>query len=138
MKFNKEFLRDCRKYNGYTQEELARLIGVTKQAVQKWEQGEAIPRMAKIKRLAEVLKTSLDNLVHLEVTKHDITTRVSGNNNSTSAIGDHNIFFNPEKAESIIADCRNKLISALIEADIDPVALKQVLQIINSIMGAKK
>ena len=138
MKFNKEFLRDCHKYNGYTQEELARLIGVTKQAVQKWEQGEAIPRMAKIKRLAEVLKTSLDNLVHLEVTKHDITARVSGNNNSTSAIGDHNIFFNAEKAESIIADCRNKLISALIEADIDPVALKQVLQIINSIMGAKK
>lgn len=47
MKFNKEFLRDCRKYNGYTQEELARLIGVTKQAVQKWEQGEATPPYCK-------------------------------------------------------------------------------------------
>ena len=70
----------------------------------------------------------------------DVLPEVRQLHNSTAVqnSGDHNIFFNAEKAESIIADCRNKLISALIEADIDPVALKQVLQIINSIMGAKK
>lgn len=138
MKFNREFLKDCRKYNDYTQEELAELIGVTKQAVQKWEQGEVTPRMSKIKVMAEVLNTDIDNLVAMDATGNNIARQKGNSNTNATAIGNRNIFFNDTNASAIIADCRNRLITALIESDIEPVALKQVLQIVNNVLGGRK
>ncbi|WP_342051978.1 MULTISPECIES: helix-turn-helix domain-containing protein [unclassified Cupriavidus] len=45
----------AREAKGWNQSELARAMGVTPQAVQKWEAGTAVPRMAKMAAIARVL-----------------------------------------------------------------------------------
>jgi len=53
MKF-KDKLRKLRKNNNITQEQLADLIGVSRQAVSKWESGLSIPDMEKIIELCKI------------------------------------------------------------------------------------
>ena len=43
----------CRKKAGMSQEALAARIGVSRQAVSKWETGEAEPELGKLRLLAE-------------------------------------------------------------------------------------
>lgn len=45
-----------------TQTELARQIGVGQSAVAQWEAGKNNPRLIVLKRMAEVLKCSIDDL----------------------------------------------------------------------------
>ncbi len=58
-----ENLRQIRKKKGLSQEELAELAEVSRQAVSKWEQGEGYPETEKLLLLASVLGTSLDSLM---------------------------------------------------------------------------
>lgn len=55
-----------RKYKQMTQEDIAEMVGVTRQAVAKWESGETIPDLDKCKILAEVFGVSLDDLANYE------------------------------------------------------------------------
>ena len=48
---------------GMTQEKLAETIGVSRQAVQKWESGTAIPDIEKLIKLSKCFNVSLDALV---------------------------------------------------------------------------
>ena len=59
-------LLQMRKMKGFTQEEIAEKIGVTRQAVAKWEAGETVPDLDKCKMLAEVFEVSLDDLANYE------------------------------------------------------------------------
>lgn len=61
MKFN-ENLIGYRKLKGLTQEEMAEKMQVSRQSVSKWENGEAVPELAKIIKLADILEVSLDVL----------------------------------------------------------------------------
>ena len=65
MEFN-EKLQELRKSKGLTQEELAEKLGVSRQAVAKWESGETIPDLEKCKLLAELFGVSLDDLANYE------------------------------------------------------------------------
>jgi len=56
-------LYDLRHQAGLSQEELANLMGVTRQAVQKWEAGTSRPDMDNLVSLADYFKVSLDFLV---------------------------------------------------------------------------
>ena len=56
-------LRIFRKKSGFTQEEIAEKLGVTRQAVAKWERGETSPDVEFCIRLAELYGTSVDALV---------------------------------------------------------------------------
>jgi len=56
-------LRSRRKEKGLTQRELARRLGVTQQAVAKWEAGQAAPEPATIARLADLFSVSADYLL---------------------------------------------------------------------------
>lgn len=49
-----------------TQEELAEAVGVTRQAVAKWEAGETVPDLEKCRLLAETFGVSLDDLANYE------------------------------------------------------------------------
>ena len=62
----KDNLIQLRKYHRLTQEELAEKIGVTRQAIAKWEAGETMPDLEKSRLLAEVLEVSLDDLAKFE------------------------------------------------------------------------
>ena len=59
-------LVQMRKLHGMTQEDLAEKIGVSRQAIAKWESGNSMPDLEKSKLLAEVLNVSLDELANHE------------------------------------------------------------------------
>lgn len=60
-----ENLRTVRKEKGLSQEDLAELLQVSRQAVSKWEQGIGYPEMEKMLLLAQALCVSLDDLMGL-------------------------------------------------------------------------
>ena len=53
----------CRKRAGLSQEALAERLGVSRQAVSKWETGEALPETGKLAALAAELGVSVDWLL---------------------------------------------------------------------------
>ena len=56
-------ISDLRRAKGLTQAELGDRLGVTYQAVSKWERAETLPDTAILPELAEVLETTVDNLL---------------------------------------------------------------------------
>ena len=61
-----ENLVELRKLNNYSQEELAELIGVSRQTLSKYETGESLPDIEKCRQLAEVFSVTVDDLVSYE------------------------------------------------------------------------
>lgn len=61
-----ENLMQLRKLKGYTQEDIAGRVGVSRQSVAKWESGESLPDLEKSRILAEILDVSLDDLASYE------------------------------------------------------------------------
>ena len=52
-----------RKKNGWSQEELAEQLNVSRQSVSKWEGAQAIPDLQKIIAMAELFGVSTDYLL---------------------------------------------------------------------------
>lgn len=57
-------LKKLRKEHRYTQEGIAEKIGVSRQAVAKWENGETVPDIKNCMALAELYGVALDDLVN--------------------------------------------------------------------------
>ena len=53
-----------RKLHNLTQEDVAEKVGVSRQAVAKWESGETMPDLEKSRLLAETFGVSLDDLAN--------------------------------------------------------------------------
>ena len=68
-----ENLRQSRNKRNLTQEELAELLDVSRQAVSKWEQGSGYPEIEKLILIAKELEISLDWLFAEELAKKDDT-----------------------------------------------------------------
>lgn len=62
----KDNLIHLRKMKQMTQEDVAEIAGVSRQAVAKWESGETIPDLEKCRLLAEAFEVSLDDLANFE------------------------------------------------------------------------
>lgn len=62
MKISKSIL-DYRKINNLSQEQLANKIGVTRQAISKWEQEKGTPDIENLILLSGEMNISLDNLI---------------------------------------------------------------------------
>ena len=60
-------LYHIRQRAGLTQEQLAEIMGVSKQAISKWESGKSNPELEKLKRFAERFQVSLDDLLNESV-----------------------------------------------------------------------
>lgn len=58
-----EKIIQCRRKCGLSQEALGEAVGVSRQAVSKWETGDAIPEVTKLVALADVFGVSVDFLV---------------------------------------------------------------------------
>lgn len=76
----------CRKKAGYSQEEMAEKLGVSRQAVSKWETGEAVPELAKFTAIAKLFNVSTDWLLC-----DDDSEPTAQENNSTDASVRHNL-----------------------------------------------
>ena len=62
-----ENLKHFRKKSGISQEELAEICQVSRQAIAKWENEESIPTLENLVFLADYYKISLDELVGRKV-----------------------------------------------------------------------
>ena len=62
MPFN-ENLREIRKKNGITQEQLAEKLNVSRQAVTKWESGKSLPSIHNLKEMAIIFKVTTNELL---------------------------------------------------------------------------
>lgn len=57
------YLREARKSIGISQEDLAELVGVTRQTVSKWESEECFPQTEKLVSISQALNVSIDYLL---------------------------------------------------------------------------
>ena len=62
----KENLIMLRNLHGYSQEEIAEKIGISRQAYAKWERGATVPDIVKCAALAQVYGVSIDSLLKTE------------------------------------------------------------------------
>ena len=60
-------LAKLRKENNYTQEQLADILGVSRQAISKWESNISYPETEKLIRMSELFHCSLDYLLKDEM-----------------------------------------------------------------------
>ena len=58
-----EKLKKARLEAGYTQEELASMLTISRAAVAKWESDRGMPDVSNLKALAEALNVSVDFLL---------------------------------------------------------------------------
>lgn len=65
----KDNLIMLRSINGYSQEEIAREIGISRQAYAKWENGATVPDIEKCQALARVYGVTMDSLVKNQQTE---------------------------------------------------------------------
>ena len=66
-----ENLVELRKYHDFSQEELADMIGVSRQTLSKYETGESLPDIEKCKRLANVFGVTIDDLISYDKKNED-------------------------------------------------------------------
>ena len=63
-----KYLSELRKYYGVTQEDLAVRVGVTRQAVSKWETGTTIPDIEILMNLSEIYGISINDIIKADLT----------------------------------------------------------------------
>lgn len=56
-------IREYRKQQKWTQEELAKRLGVERSAVAKWESGKSQPQAARLVALAEIFGCTVDEIL---------------------------------------------------------------------------
>ncbi len=90
-------IRTFRQQNNLSQRETALKIGVSEQAVSKWENGECLPDVYNLKLLAKVLRTSVDALLDTDLENQEKTVDVI-------TVGSAH-FEVVEKPQTILAGC---------------------------------
>ena len=71
-----EKITRLRKQKGWSQEELASRLNISRQSVSKWESTASIPDLDKIIKLSEVFDVSTDYLLKEEIDYNVAITRV--------------------------------------------------------------
>lgn len=86
MKFS-EKLMSLRKSKGWSQEEFAQKINVTRQTVSKWELDQTVPDMNKLVEMSKLFEVSLDELVNnIESSNSESTYKESSNEKNNKKI----------------------------------------------------
>ena len=96
-----ENLKQLRKERQLSQEELAEILDVSRQAVSKWEQGIGYPEVEKLLLLSSKLNVSLDSLMATGIAQntHSEKKNISGTITITSPV------------EHVIATCHKVIAS---------------------------
>ncbi len=91
-----------RKQSKLSQEKLAEKIGVTRQAVAKWEAGESMPDILNCNALAELYDVALDDLVNFDSENAGFPVPPKGKYIfGTVAVGERGQIVIPKKAREI-------------------------------------
>lgn len=65
-------LSELRKLRGFSQEELANMIGVSRQTLSKYETGESLPDIEKCRLLADTFEVTIDDLIMYDKSRDNI------------------------------------------------------------------
>ena len=107
-----KIIKKLRKDHGFTQEELAERLGVTYQAVSKWENDTGMPDISQIVPLASVLEVSTDVLFGIaETSESEEAWNIVLTANSVQEYGNLDTYL---KAYDILTDGLKKYPSNLI------------------------
>ncbi len=79
-------LAEMRREKGYSQEELAAQLGLSRQAVSKWERAESSPDTGNLIALADLYGVTLDELVRVDADIADDVQFEAGDRNITAEI----------------------------------------------------
>lgn len=60
-------LFSARKKSGFSQEDVAERLGVSRQTISKWETDETLPDIRQAKKLAHLYHLSLDDLIEFDI-----------------------------------------------------------------------
>lgn len=60
-------LKSIRKYNNLTQKQVANKLGVVESCYANWEQGRTEPSIEMLRKLGEILKINIENLINGEI-----------------------------------------------------------------------
>ena len=93
-----------RKKLGLTQDKLAESLGVTAQAVSKWENDQSCPDITMLPRLAELFNITVDELLGVTKTEMPQTVALEGTVEDSNSDHDHHNFemkFEPGKRDAI-------------------------------------
>jgi len=82
-----------RKKNGYSQEELAEKIGISRQAVSKWERGESSPDTDNLIALSQLYQISLDELLYAQETEEQPETEIADTSTDFDETNYRNVIF---------------------------------------------
>lgn len=100
ISMNLSFLR---KANHFSQEEVAEKIGVSRQAVAKWETGETVPDLKNSIALAELYDVSLDDLVKYNEEEQGVPIGPKGKHIfGTVTVGERGQIVIPKKARDML------------------------------------
>lgn len=94
-------LIQLRKKNGWSQEELAEQMNVTRQSVSKWEGAQSIPDLEKILKLSELFGVTTDYLLKDEIEEtENINTTKDNSSLRTVSMEEANTFLSVKAATS--------------------------------------
>lgn len=99
-----ENLAALRRSRGLSQEKVAEAVGVTRQAVAKWEQGETAPDVLHSDALAALYDVSLDDLVHYDQERAGIPAPPRGKHIfGTVQVGERGQIVIPKRARELFS-----------------------------------
>ena len=96
MEFNNR-LYELRKQRGFSQEELAGKLNVSRQTISKWEVGDSTPDMEKLMAISDLFDISLDELVS---GKTPVVTKDSQTSSSMAQILEEKILTSENKKKT--------------------------------------
>ena len=97
-----ENLLTLRKINGLSQEEVAGRIGVSRQALSKWESGETIPDMERCIQLAQIYDVSLDDMANYSAKEKGLPIPPKGKHLfGTVTVGEKGQIVIPKEARNV-------------------------------------
>lgn len=109
-------LMRLRRNGGYTQQEIAKMIGKTPNAVSMWEQGQSVPDIVTVYHLAKFYHVTLDDI-------YANPSDASQYNEKEEAL---TIGANPKQADSAIVDM---LIEKLVNSEVEKKLAENMLKI---------
>ena len=75
----------ARKRRGFSQEDVAQRLGVSRQTVSKWETGETVPDIRQSKKMAALYNISLDELIDFDLDIREIQETIERTSRETEA-----------------------------------------------------
>lgn len=102
LKDNLILMRNCK---GISQEEIAGIIGISRQAYAKWEKGETVPDIEKSAKLAQFYGTTIDDLLNYDTHQFDMVVPPAPKGKhifGTTVINDRGQIVIPKNARDIL------------------------------------